>query len=86
MNPHECGNTELRTSRMMVALYLDDEENYKQVIREVGGCPRCWQAIAHWAVSLVAGDRAFQAGGREQAAGFVLSEIDRVLTITNAPW
>jgi len=48
---------------------------------EIAGCPRCWEAIAHWAVSLVAGDRAFHAGGREQAVGYVLSELYRTLMI-----
>jgi hypothetical protein len=79
MNTHICGNRELYTSRMMLALYTDDEDNYRQVIREIAGCVKCWEAIAHWAVGLVAGDRAFQAGGREQAAGYVLSELYRTL-------
>jgi hypothetical protein len=81
MQPHEHGNREVYTSRMMLALYADDEDNYRQVIREVAGCAGCWEAIAHWAVSLVAGDRAFAAGGREQAAGYVLSDLERNLLL-----
>jgi hypothetical protein len=86
MMKHICGNREIYTSRMMVALYLDCEDNYKQVIREIAGCADCWAAVAHWAVSLVAGDRIRAAGGREQAADYELSELDRVITLMNSPW
>lgn len=80
-NPHICGDRELRVSRMLLALYSDDGDNYHRVMDEIAGCAMCWENIAHWAVSLVAGDRAFQAGGREQAAGYVLSELYRTLMI-----
>jgi hypothetical protein len=83
---HICGNREIRTSRMLVALHLDTQDSYEQVIREVDGCARCWAAVAHWAISLVAGSRALQAGSREAAAGFELSELDRVLSIMNEPF
>jgi len=79
---HICGDREIRTARMLLALYSDDDDNYQQVIREIAGCAMCWEAIAHWCVALVAGDRAFQAGGVEQAAGHVLSELERVV----GPW
>jgi hypothetical protein len=86
MKPHQHGNRELRTTRMLLALLSDDEDNYRQVIREISGCAMCWEAIAHWAIGLVAGSRALAAGGREQAAAYELAELDRVITLMNAPW
>ncbi len=83
---HEHGHTEIRTSRMLVALYLDDLDAYKIVVDELQRCPDCWQAVANWAIGLLAGSRSMAAGGCEAAAGFELGYIDQVLTVTNAPW
>ena len=81
MTTHICGNREIRTSRMLLALYEDDMDAYEQVIREIAGCARCWESVAHWTIALVAGDRAFQAGGREEAARFVMSDLIRTLFV-----
>jgi hypothetical protein len=86
MTDHQCGNVEIRASRMVLALLSDDEDAYRFAMHELAGCSRCYQSIAHWCLSLVAGDRAFQAGSRDKAADAVLAELDRVITVTNAPW
>jgi hypothetical protein len=86
MKPHECGNRELRTSRMLLALHSGDGDMYRVVVDEIAGCAMCWQAVAHWVISMLAGHRALQAGSREAAAGFELAELDRVLSIMNEPF
>lgn len=83
---HTCGGTEMRTSRVLLALLSDDSVSYRVVVDEVGTCVHCWTAICHWLLALVAGRDALQAGSVEAAADLVLQDIDRVLTITNAPW
>jgi hypothetical protein len=84
---HECGNRELRTSRLILALLSDEDwDMYEVVIREIDGCAGCWEAIAHWAISLLAGSRALAAGSREAAAGYELSGLERVLRIMNEPF
>lgn len=83
---HVCGNRELWASRMLVAKYLDDEENYAQVVREIAGCAMCWETLAHWVVALLAGGRVLAAGGRDKAADYELEALDRLFTITNKPF
>jgi hypothetical protein len=80
MSEHVCANTEVRTARLLLALHSDDEVAYKVVVREIGSCSRCWKAVALWAVQLLAGSQYCAAGGHEQAAGFLLSELERVLS------
>jgi hypothetical protein len=79
MTHHRCGNREPRTARLMLALMSEDDDNYQQVIREIGGCVMCWEAICNWLIGLVVSDRVFAAGGVEQAAGYVLAELERSL-------
>jgi hypothetical protein len=75
---HRCEGPELLTSRMQLALLSNDMPAYDVVVGQVGDCHRCWGAIAHWALNLLAGNRAWQAGSPEAAAGFVLKEIARM--------
>jgi hypothetical protein len=77
---HTCANTEVRTSRLLLALHTDCEDSFKLVVQEIGSCTRCWKAVALWAVTLLAGRDSRAAGSREQAAEFVLSELERVLS------
>jgi hypothetical protein len=77
-NPHQCAGAELWTSRMQLALLSDDMDLYQLITAEVGQCHRCWAAIAHWALGLVAGDRAARAGSNDVAASYVLREIARL--------
>jgi hypothetical protein len=77
---HRCEGPELWTSRMQLALLSNDLPAYDVVVNQVGSCSRCWAAIAHWTLSLVAGDRAARAGGNDAAAGYVLKEIARLTT------
>jgi hypothetical protein len=78
MMEHVCGNRETLTSRLVLALLSDDEDSYRFVMNEM--CPHCWEFVAHWAVSLVAGAQALQAGGREAAAEFIVSDLARVMS------
>ena len=77
--PHECAGAELRTSRMQLALLSGDMDAYGAICTEVGDCVNCWRAIAHWVLNLLAGDRALRAGSLEAAAGFVQSELVRMM-------
>jgi hypothetical protein len=79
MKSHVCGNREIYTLRMQLALYLDDEVNYHQIVREIAGCARCWENIAHWSVSLLAGDQALRAGSRARAADLVTEDLARLM-------
>jgi hypothetical protein len=78
VSTHECAGAELWTGRMQLALLSSDMDLYQLIAAEVGSCHRCWAAIAHWTLSLVAGDRAARAGGNDAAAGYVLKEIARL--------
>jgi hypothetical protein len=76
---HQCGDRELRAARMLLALMSDDRDNYELVIREIAGCSRCWEDLSHWLIGLVAGDRIRAAGGVEEAAGYVLADLEHYL-------
>jgi hypothetical protein len=76
--PHRCEGPELWTGRMQFALLSGDMPAYDFVVTQVGDCARCWRAIAHWTLNLLAGNRAAAAGGADAAAGHVLREIARL--------
>jgi hypothetical protein len=76
---HRCEGPEVRSARLQLALLTDDMPGYQLIVDEVGNCHRCWRGIAHWAISLVVGDRSLRAGSNEAAAGFVQSELVRNL-------
>jgi hypothetical protein len=78
VSTHQCQGPELWTSRMQLALLSDDMPAYEQVAAELAQCQRCWAAVAHWALNLLAGDRALRAGSNDAAAGYVLKEIARL--------
>jgi hypothetical protein len=78
-NPHQCAGGELRASRLQLALLSNDLDTYTLIAAEVGGCARCWRHIADWTLGLLAGDRALRAGGVEAAAGFIESELIRMM-------
>jgi hypothetical protein len=77
---HRCEGPELWTGRMQFALLSGDMPAYDFVVTQVGDCARCWRAIAHWTLNLLAGNRAVAAGGTDAAAGYVLREIARLTT------
>jgi hypothetical protein len=79
MSAHRCEGPEVRSARLQLALLTDDMPGYQLIVDEVGSCHRCWRGIAHWAISLVVGDRSLRAGGNEAAAEFVESELVRSL-------
>jgi hypothetical protein len=76
--PHRCEGPELWTGRMQFALLSGDMPAYDFVVTQVGDCARCWRAVAHWTLNLLAGNRAVAAGGTDAAAGHVLKEIARL--------
>jgi hypothetical protein len=80
---HQCdGQYELRTLRLLLCLLTDDESasaGMAVIDAELDGCPRCWRSIAQWAVHMVAGGYALQAGSTAAAADQVAVGIQRMV-------
>jgi hypothetical protein len=76
---HICnGQHEWRTSRLLLAMFNHDESACQIVEDEIGGCARCWKAMALWAIRLTAGNMALRAKGFAAAADSVADELERV--------
>jgi hypothetical protein len=79
---HECGGQHELGLRLELALLTNDPSaipNIELIDAELGGCGRCWRSVALWAVQLLAGRDATNAGSASAAADSVAREIKRIL-------
>lgn len=79
---HQCDGQHERGLRLELALLTNDPSaipNIELIDAELGGCVRCWRAMALWAVQLLASRDAVSAGSAAAAAELVASEIERIV-------